>query len=310
MIGLFETSEVAFLPMNSIFRFLRSFWKAKDKSDSKTPSPSDETNRPPWARELDGFYNFRDIGGYRVPGNKVVKSGIIFRSANMDHVTLAGIHALRDKLGACCVFDLRSSGDNGQPNPQIGSEQGITVHSVTAMDWEKSKKPVQEHFSLLASDLLASFMVIYQHLAVESAPAFREILTHIINKPGHPIIIHCELGKDRTGIFIAILLKLLGVTDGEIAEDYHRTEGLIDSLTAVKTEKYRRSPYLKQPLIAIEKHFLAPKDVMEAFLAHINDTYGGVCGYMRFIGLDAADINRIRQNLCLPLECTHQLNWR
>ena len=38
------------------------------------------------------------------------------------------------------------------------------------------------------------------------------------------VVVHCEGGKDRTGLVTAFLLKIAGVSDEHIAEDYAISE--------------------------------------------------------------------------------------
>lgn len=252
--------------------------------------------------KLPGLYNFRDIGGHVASGQKVIRHGLIFRSANLDLIHPLDLQYLRQSLGICCIFDLRSH-DDCRTVASTKYKGGMTVHHVPAMNWEKSQGPLQEHFSLLSQDVVTAFMVIYKHLSVQSAPAFAAIFTHMIENPGRPFIIHCDLGKDRTGIFIAVLLMVLGVPDADIVEDYHRTEGQIDGYIGPKSEKYRHSALLLQPIHALENHFLAPRKVMKSFLAFIRTVYGDVMGYMEYLGFGVADIERIRQSALLPLAC-------
>jgi protein-tyrosine phosphatase len=39
-----------------------------------------------------------------------------------------------------------------------------------------------------------------------------------------PLLLSCSAGRDRTGIVVACLLDLLGVTDEAIAEDYAKSD--------------------------------------------------------------------------------------
>lgn len=52
----------------------------------------------------------------------------------------------------------------------------------------------------------------------------RTILTHIHENPTHNLLIHCSLGKDRTGIMIAIILALAGAEHSAIGCDYGESE--------------------------------------------------------------------------------------
>ena len=45
----------------------------------------------------------------------------------------------------------------------------------------------------------------------------------------YPVLVHCTSGKDRTGVVIAALLRILGVSDHVIVEEYLLSEGGVDA---------------------------------------------------------------------------------
>ena len=45
---------------------------------------------------------------------------------------------------------------------------------------------------------------------------------------GYPVLIHCALGKDRTGVVIAALLKILDVPEEIIIKEYLLSEGEVE----------------------------------------------------------------------------------
>lgn len=63
---------------------------------------------PPFV-DIPGLKNFRDLGGYPVPGQpgKVVKRNLVFRASEPSKVTDEGISKL-NALGITHVYDLRS----------------------------------------------------------------------------------------------------------------------------------------------------------------------------------------------------------
>lgn len=38
------------------------------------------------------------------------------------------------------------------------------------------------------------------------------------------MLIHCDLGMDRTAVICALILSLCGVSDEDVAKDYHQSE--------------------------------------------------------------------------------------
>lgn len=57
----------------------------------------------------------------------------------------------------------------------------------------------------------------------EGKRAYYKIFKHILEYPTQPFVVHCTAGKDRTGIFAMLLLKLLGVNDDIISREYELT---------------------------------------------------------------------------------------
>jgi protein-tyrosine phosphatase len=73
---------------------------------------------------------------------------------------------------------------------------------------------------------------------VYTSDAFKDWISRLLHQLTlieYPIYIHCTAGKDRTGVATALLLKLLGIANEHILEDYLRSEGTthVDSLQAI-----------------------------------------------------------------------------
>lgn len=61
----------------------------------------------------------------------------------------------------------------------------------------------------------------YRHILSSDPTAYRTIFQHLLSSPNpDPCLIHCTVGKDRTGVICALILMLAGVQDEDIAADY------------------------------------------------------------------------------------------
>lgn len=69
------------------------------------------------------------------------------------------------------------------------------------------------------------FVRAYEDILVQAAASgsYRAIILHILERPNEPLLFHCTVGKDRTGVFAALLLKLCGVSDDAVIWDYALT---------------------------------------------------------------------------------------
>ena len=111
-----------------------------------------------------------------------------------------------------------------------------------------------------------------------------------------PAVIHCSAGKDRTGLVAAALLGVLGVNDEDIVRDYALTArympGLLDHWwkndSKTESNRYQRLP----PYI-----YDARPESMEHVLDTLNRRYGGMRGYVRRHGGDAALIHNLEKAL-------------
>ena len=65
-----------------------------------------------------------------------------------------------------------------------------------------------------------------------SKKEIKQALEVIAEPANHPVLFHCEFGKDRTGVIAALVLFCAGVSEEDICNDY--------STSNVYTRGYRQ----------------------------------------------------------------------
>ncbi|RGB23731.1 tyrosine phosphatase family-domain-containing protein [Rhizophagus diaphanus] len=177
---------------------------------------------------IDGVKNFRDLGGYQCDLGSREENGIqnfirerfIFRSGNLLSITDDGITTLR-KLNVQKIFDLRS-------NPEVNklgikNIEGMTrVHAPVFNEDDYRPEALFERWKLYTRGT-EGYSQAYMVILEEGKRAYHKIFKHILEYPTQPFVVHCTAGKDRTGIFAMLLLKLLGVNDDIISREYELT---------------------------------------------------------------------------------------
>ncbi len=158
---------------------------------------------------LESLGNFRDLGGWKISDNTVVKQGMIYRSPEFNksytnELLLAekDLNYIVNDLGIKTDIDLRTNTaeSKGYENGQITtSPLGSSVRYVcTGMKYHSQ--------NVLTYDInLASIKDFFDTLADETA---------------YPIVFHCAQGKDRTGCMAFLINALLGVGTNDLELDY------------------------------------------------------------------------------------------
>jgi len=144
-------------------------------------------------------------------------------------------------------------------------------------------------------------MELYSQILDHGGPTFGAILRHVKDKPNEPCIFHCTAGKDRTGVIAAILLKLAGVDNEAIANDYALTRIGREPGRALIMERLSKEALFASDNAAALNMFTCRAITMSAFLDLIDAKYSGVEEYAkRFCDLSDEDILTIRRNLLVP----------
>ena len=172
---------------------------------------------------LEGIENFRDIGGYRTRDGYRLKWRQIFRSGHLMQMT-SGDGETLDPLAIGAIFDLRTPAERTSfPTCWQCSVRAdvftIDVHAEgedpkadlfqQILKGEISRDEVHEH-------MLAD----YTRMPFEFAPLLKQLLAYLLAPQSGAIVVHCTAGKDRTGLVMALVQALLGVSIGSIYEDY------------------------------------------------------------------------------------------
>lgn len=182
------------------------------------------------------------------------------------------------------------------PIPTIEGVEIVPTPVFKSEDYSPEK--LAKRFELYATGTTEAFMILYSQILEHGGPAFGTILRHVRDKPNSPFIFHCTAGKDRTGIIAAILLKLAGVDNHFISQDY--------SLTRVGREPDREKVLgrlLKEPLFAANSEaamrmLTSRYETMRAFFNLLEEKYGGVETYVKtYTELTDEDLKTIRSNL-------------
>jgi protein-tyrosine phosphatase len=220
---------------------------------------------------LAGTYNVRDVGGYATTDGRTTRWRTLLRADSLHRLAPDGQQALLD-LGLRTIVDLRRPGEVARyPN---------TLATAPALRY------LQVSLNNDAPEARAKFPTlpeVYRGILDTAAAQLGTIVATLAAPGALPGLIHCQAGKDRTGIVIALLLGAVGVPHETIVADYARSA---DHLAGEFTERSRRRAIADGvDWGQYQQLLLSPAEFMIDVLASLDEAHGGVRGYLRDAGV-------------------------
>lgn len=240
----------------------------------------------------DGCVNVRDLGGIPTEDGRRTRPGSVVRSDNLGGLTAAGWQALANH-GVTRIVDLRWPEEVAEDPPRDVEIEVVHV-SVLGPSLEASSDYLLHHDVHLdeVEEATEHYTWSYLDFLERNRDRFGRAIAAIADAEG-TVVVHCMGGKDRTGLVVAILLRLSGVSLEEIGRDYALTgpnlqAGLAGWLASApdEVERARRS-----------KLSDTPAQAMEEVVGELEHRYGDVAGYLRAAGLTDEQIERLRKRL-------------
>jgi protein-tyrosine phosphatase len=233
---------------------------------------------------VSGSVNFRDVGGLPA-GEARTRSRVLYRSGNLAGLDDGGVAALAD-LGIRRIIDLRADEEIAYAPSRIA---GLALHTQRVPLFLGSVA------SLFADDISLDEM--YRRLVEDSADRVVEVVRGII--ADQPVLVHCTVGKDRTGVTVALTLAAAGVHSDAVIADYARTEALLPERRNARVLAILRAMH-PDAVNLEELATRSPAPVMRDLLAGVTVRYGSPADYLRAHGMADDELAELRRVLILP----------
>ena len=247
---------------------------------------------------LDGAVNLRDFGGYRTADGRSVRTGRLFRSGTLTHLTPAAQQDFQ-RLDVRLICDLRRPDEvSDEPTP-------FPPHAPRRLEIPIDPGSAQAMRARLRDDHVPleqriEFMVaINRELARHHADDYARMFEGLLELEDGGFLVHCSAGKDRTGFACALILHALGVPEDTVIEDYLLTNEAMDYDGYVVPRLLARyEPHgLPDRETVMALAGVRPEYLRAAYQA-IEAEFEGVEHYVeRAVGLDAAARQLLRSRL-------------
>ena len=199
--------------------------------ESRTATFTTERNGPR-SLYVDGITNVRDLGGYTTMNGDTVRQGRIIRCGKLHSgdgtpkITDIGIAEMRKNLGVKSEIDLRKASDK---------ENGGVENSVLGKDVNYFALPMEYSGNLLEGTF-----------SEDNVGSLRGVFEVLSKEENYPVIFHCSIGTDRTGMVAYCIEALLGMSETDIVRDYlYSNFGKIGTSRSISTIRSRYPKLIK-----------------------------------------------------------------
>lgn len=252
---------------------------------------------------LEGTPNFRDLGGYETTDGRFVRWGKIYRSGVLTYLTERDF-AYLSPLGIRVVCDFRTDEENAEaPEKWLPGSDVRHVHLPIGTDASKTLAAQQSLAQKKSDAEISEWMAkTYASFVINSAPEFARVFAEM-KRNELPLEYHCTAGKDRTGVFSALLLLALGVPEKTVEADYELTNryltdaslqphGSGKAMASASRMMANLTPEQRKALMAAKSEYL------EGALRAIDEKYGSFDNYRRqALGVSDSDLEALRSRL-------------
>ncbi|MBW8761608.1 MAG: tyrosine-protein phosphatase [Microbacterium sp.] len=231
--------------------------------------------------DVEGVANVRDVGGIPAAGGRI-RAGVLLRSGQLSGATPAGASALSERVSH--IVDLRDGEEiAAEPTEIVG--------------------PATTHLPLFLGSVRSFFEAdtslddLYLHLLEESGERLVEAIRIIAT--GETTLVHCTVGKDRTGVTVALALAAVDADREAIIADYALTESQLPRERTQRIAAYLRAQH-PEAVHVVALATQSPARVMRALLEKVDERWGSAAGYLRTNGMTHAELDSLRATLVEP----------
>ena len=243
--------------------------------------------------DFESVPNFRDLGGYRARDGRAVAWRRLFRSAELHSISRPDIARFKQDIRPRVVIDLRTPRElTRQREISLLGEVGARYHNLPFRPASSDYLRHETELFRDATDL--GELYLYRIRPPEFGTRLVDSLELIADRNNHPLVFHCSVGKDRTGVLAAMLLAAAGVTDEDIIRDYTLSAPFMPEIRDRTRNDPATPPEVKeQPDFQWE----ASAESMARFFALLRREYGSAAGYLRAQGADNSLPQRLEEAL-------------
>lgn len=241
--------------------------------------------------------NFRNLGGIAGYEGKRIKPNRLYRGGQLYEMSEKEKRDFCQAYHIDTIIDLRNKkACHAEPNGEIPGVRQHIFEVMLDMDeasqrnsmWYKNPEGADDYMGEIYAQFITN-----RH----ANQCFYDIVELVSNRTEGGIYFHCYAGKDRTGIMLAIILSILGVSKEDILSDYMRTVEGRKAENERLMEKARKNGKAEEEILAMSIYLSVRAHWLEQSFRKAEERYGSFMEYIKKgIGVQAEAIDKIRSS--------------
>ena len=223
----------------------------------------------------EGCRNVRDLGGLPTEDGGETRFGGVVRADNLRRLSESGWRSLLD-------YGVRSAVDLRRPDELVVDPPGDAPIDIV-------------HLDLCPLDLIHAEVALrledaYLDMLATFHSNFARAIAAVARAPAGGVVVHCLVGRDRTGLVAALLLRVAGVEPRAVAADWAESEA---NLAAELRAWVAAAPEPRERARRLGFVDGASAGAMEGVLGELDRRYGGAARYLREGGAEEAELDLV-----------------
>lgn len=239
-----------------------------------------------------GLIEVLSSSGVRAVGGGALEDGRIFRSGDLSSINVQEALYITRNIGIETIYDIRNQWEiAARPEPCLAG-----VNTVALAPGLKRRKDADRR---LVAGVIGEYgepeeRMIRNYKSYAAEYPLIGVALRSMAADDSKSLVHCVNGKDRTGVFCAVLMRIAGFSSDDIFEEYLS----VNTLDAARIEK--EEAVLGRDMTSREHDilmsFLEARPVyLDAFFREIDGRFGSFLSYVRDgLHLEELQVNRLR----------------
>jgi len=239
--------------------------------------------------------NLRDFGGFVSPDGRRMKTGLLYRSGNLEKLS-ARNHVAIGELNLQTIIDFRSLQEQEKsPGTFPGSRKVSLPCNIDQITRDRLRPLLLRRYA--DNEIVEVINNVYKEMVDLMVNPIAEMIRIALNPEFCPILIHCRAGKDRTGFAAAVIQSVMGVDYSIIMREYLKSNEFISPKISKALKRLRLFTLGLFPKGNLQAAFEVKEQYLNTAFSVIETKYGGLEGYLAAGGIQSDQVKMLKDLL-------------